>query len=439
MKSTLNEKIIAYLTLLSGLSVSAVAVYYSVSGLTSIFAAAVVPIIVMGITLEIGKIVATLWLKQNWNTSPWAIKIYLSVAVALLMVITSMGIFGFLSKSHSDQNLVSSDVTAKIAVYDEKIKTEKDNIDANRKILKQLDEGVDQVMARSQDEKGADKAVAIRKAQQKDRSRISQEIIQSQKTIATLNDERAPIAAEVRKVDAEVGPIKYLAVFFYGNTDPQILERAVTWIIVLIIVVFDPLALMLLISSQVSFQKLNQTQPTTETITEQETPAEAFTMPEPTIAELDSFVGEKPTAEELKAIDEVLTPVVTNSDPIDNTPLTTELLSEPISAPQPINSREESRTVRTKVFPKKTSVIIPLPETYVQNEEQTESNLWTNTTSSSITQQEYIVKAEEHKNSISITDLVERNVTFYEQGIKSGRYTLDDVPPDLRTMVKARL
>jgi hypothetical protein len=109
-------------------------------------------------------------------------------------------------------------------------------------------------MARSQDEKGADKAVAIRRAQQKDRGRINQEIAQSQKSIATLNEERAPIAAEVRKVEAEVGPIKYIAAFIYGdNPDANVLERAVTWVIILIVIVFDPLAVVMLLAAQMTF------------------------------------------------------------------------------------------------------------------------------------------------------------------------------------------
>ena len=127
------------------------------------------------------------------------------------MLITSMGIFGFLSKAHSDQSMVSGDVQAKIALYDEKIKIERENIDANRKALKQMDEAVDQVMGRSQDEKGADKAVNIRRAQQKERGRLLADIAEAQKKITALNEQRAPIAAEVRKVEAEVGPIKYIA------------------------------------------------------------------------------------------------------------------------------------------------------------------------------------------------------------------------------------
>jgi hypothetical protein len=255
MKITRTDKLVAYLALISGLSISAVAVYYSVAGLVSIFAAAVIPIIVMGVALEVSKLIATIWLKLNWQRAPFFIKTYMTMAVAILMVITSMGIFGFLSKAHSDQSLVSGDVQSKIAIYDEKIRTAKDNIEANRKQLRQMDEAVDQVMGRSSDEKGADKANAIRKSQQRDRANIAKDIEANQKLISKLNDEAAPIRAEVRKVEAEVGPIKYIAAFIYGdNPDANVLEKAVTWVIIIIVSVFDPLAVILLLASQYSFQ-----------------------------------------------------------------------------------------------------------------------------------------------------------------------------------------
>ena len=247
--------ILAYLLLLTGLTISAVAIYYSVVGLTAIFSAAAIPIIIMGSALEVGKLVCASWLKANWERAPRFIKYYMIIAVIVLMLITSMGIFGFLSKAHNDQNLVSGDVQSKIAIYDEKIKTAKDNIDANRKALKQMDEAVDQVMGRSSDEKGAEKAVAIRRSQQKERARLQSEISSEQKTIATISEERAPIAAEVRKVEAEVGPIKYIAKFIYGEhgADENMLEKSVTWIIILIVIVFDPLAVIMLLAAQMTF------------------------------------------------------------------------------------------------------------------------------------------------------------------------------------------
>ena len=294
--------ILAWLLLLTGLTISAVAIYYSVVGLTAIFSAAAIPIIIMGSALEVGKLVCASWLKQNWEKAPRFMKYYMTIAVVVLMLITSMGIFGFLSKAHNDQSLVSGDVTSKIAVYDEKIKTERENIDANRKVLKQLDESVDQVMGRSQDEKGAEKAVAIRKAQQKERSRIAQDITESQKKITALNEERAPIAAEVRKVEAEVGPIKYIAAFIYGTApDESMLERAVTWIIILIVIVFDPLAVIMLLAAQMTFGwKKEQTWVDDQA----EELTEAFNQP--------------------SVANEILAQGVTNSNPEDNVQLTTE-------------------------------------------------------------------------------------------------------------------
>jgi hypothetical protein len=251
--------IFGFAILATALLLSAVAAWYSVAGLTAIFSAATIPVIIMGGSLELGKIVATVWLHNNWKRAGIVFKLYLIPAIAFLMILTSMGIFGYLSKAHSDQSLVSGDVVSKIAIYDEKIRTERENIDANRKALKQLDESVDQVMGRSSDEKGAEKAVTIRRAQQKERGRLAQDIADSQKRIAGLNEERAPIAAEVRKVEAEVGPIKYIAALMYGdNPDANLLERAVRWMIIMIVLVFDPLALTLILASNKQFEWARQ-------------------------------------------------------------------------------------------------------------------------------------------------------------------------------------
>jgi hypothetical protein len=122
-----------------------------------------------------------------------------------------------------------------------------------------MDEAVDQVMARSQDEKGAEKAVSIRKNQSRDRVSLAKEIETNQKLIATLNDESAPIRAEVRKVEAEVGPIKYIAALIYGdNPDANLLERAVRWMIIMIVLVFDPLALTLILAANKQFEWARQ-------------------------------------------------------------------------------------------------------------------------------------------------------------------------------------
>ena len=174
------------LTLLVALLLSSVAAWYSIIGLTAIFAGAVIPVIIMGTILEVGKITTTVWLRKYWNRCGFLLKLYLVPAVIALALLTSMGIFGFLSKAHMDQGITSGDVQAKIALYDEKIKTSKENIDVNRKALKQMDEAVDQIMGRSTTETGADKAVAVRRGQQKERGRLLAEIETEQKKLQHL-------------------------------------------------------------------------------------------------------------------------------------------------------------------------------------------------------------------------------------------------------------
>ena len=238
------------LTLVVALTLSTVAAYYSIIGLTAIFAGAVVPIIVMGSILEVGKIVTTVWLKKYWTKVRWFLKTYLVIAVVLLALLTSMGIFGFLSKAHSDQGLVSGDSQAKLALIDEKIKTQRDNIDVSKKALVQMDNQVNEMLSRTDSDKGTERAVQIRKQQAKERASLQADIGTAQKEISKLNEERAPIAAENRKVEAEVGPIKYIAKLIYeDNPDANILEKAVTWVIMIIVAVFDPLAVLLLVAA----------------------------------------------------------------------------------------------------------------------------------------------------------------------------------------------
>jgi len=158
---------------------------------------------------------------------------------------------------------------------------------------------VDQVMARSQDEKGADKANAIRKSQSRDRVALAKDIEANQKLVIQLNDEAAPIRAEVRKVEADVGPIKYIAAFIYGdNPDANVLEKAVTWITILIVIVLDPLAVVLLLASQYAF---------------------AWAKEEKERSWIDDQVDE--LNESAFVADEILKAGVTNSDPTDNVPI----------------------------------------------------------------------------------------------------------------------
>jgi len=254
---TLNKKIFSFatITLLVALSLSAVAAWYSIQGLMAIFAAALIPIMIMGGSLELAKIVTTVWLHRYWDRCGWVMKLYLIPAVVALALLTSMGIFGFLSKAHSDQNLISGDAAARVELVDERIRISQENIAMNQRAIEQMNSQVDQLLGRTDDDRGANRAVQVRRQQATERNRLLQEIAAEQAEIAQLNEEVAPIRAEIRKIEAEVGPIKYIAAMIYGdNPDTNLLERAVRWMIVLIVLVFDPLALMLMIAAQSSYK-----------------------------------------------------------------------------------------------------------------------------------------------------------------------------------------
>jgi hypothetical protein len=244
-----------YLTLFTALILSLSSAVYSVLGLTAIFAAAFWPIVILGGSLEFGKIVTTLWLHKYWNRAEMQYKVYLSFAVVVLMLLTSMGVFGFLSKAHLDQAVPSGDVAAKVQIFDDKIRTQQDNIKAARAALTQMDVAVDQTMSRSTTEQGADKAANLRRSQARERTALQNDISKAQTEITKLQEQRAPIASEMRKVEAEVGPIKYIAALIYGdNPEANLLEKAVRWVIILIVIVFDPLALTLLLAATKTFE-----------------------------------------------------------------------------------------------------------------------------------------------------------------------------------------
>lgn len=269
---TFTKKIFSLpaLTLLVALTLSTIAAWYSILGLTAIFAAAVIPIIIMGGALEVAKVVATVWLHRYWQRAGWTLKLYLVPAVMALALLTSMGIFGFLSKAHIDQGVPVGDQAAQVSLLDEKIANERQNIDAARSLLKQMDDAVIGITA-SKDkdikqrdgsvfsQSGAERAVAVRRAQAKERADLTRQIEEAQARIVKIQEERAPIASQLRKVEAEVGPIKYVAAMIYGdNPDANTLEKAVRWMIILIVFVFDPLALTMVIAAQHSFRWMRE-------------------------------------------------------------------------------------------------------------------------------------------------------------------------------------
>jgi len=247
--------ILGLFTLLIAIAISAVSAYYSILGLVAIFAAAALPVIIMGSVLEAGKIMTAVWLHRNWGRAGVAYKIYLVPSVVFLMLLTSLSVFGFLSKAHLDQGVPTGDIAAQIELIDTKIQTQRENINAARKVLTQMDGAVDEVLARSKTEQGARNANTLRNQQAKDRTKLQNDIGAAQKEIATLNEQRAVVAKDLRKVEAEVGPVKYVAALIYGdNPDANLLEKAVRWVIILIVAVFDPLAIVLILAGTKQIQ-----------------------------------------------------------------------------------------------------------------------------------------------------------------------------------------
>ena len=242
---------LALLTLLTALAISAVAAYYSIIGLIAIFSAAAIPIAVMGVVLETGKLVTASWLYQNWKRVPKLLKTYLISAVVVLMFITSMGIFGFLSKAHIEQTTVNSDNTLQIELIDSKIQRERDAIKRAENTLLQLDSALEKYV-----ELGAvTKGLNARKEQETERNELNATIDESTTTIAELTQKKSELNADRIAIEAEVGPIKYIAELIYGESSSGVLEDAVRGVILVIVFVFDPLAVLLLVAANMSLKE----------------------------------------------------------------------------------------------------------------------------------------------------------------------------------------
>jgi len=354
-----------YITLLTALLISSVAIFFSVAGLVAIFPAYQWSIICMGSVIEVGKLVAAIWLHKNWSSAVWWLKWSLASQVAVVMFITSMGIFGYLSKSHVEQTGAANESKAqvqriqtelarneaiierantKIKNYGENgssldsslnrqidkeqtridsaysrvqpsinaqmatIKAEQNNIKSQQDLYRNEIKRIDAALKTATEEEkvklnkkrrtalwrvrtaaSANGAVkAARKEIASIRKSVKAEIAASNKLINrlrlrmgksteqdiekligeqqtrikdantaldTLTEQKFKLESAYRKLEAEVGPIKYIAKFIYDEADANLLEKAVTWVIILIIFVFDPFAILLLIATQYSFER----------------------------------------------------------------------------------------------------------------------------------------------------------------------------------------
>jgi len=240
------------LTFLSAISISIIAAGYSIIGLATLFAGAVIPIIMMGSALEVGKLVAASWLYHNWNSNvPRLLKAYLFSAIIILIFITSMGIFGFLSKAHLDQVKPTSSNNIKIELIDNQIKSQQLIIDRAQKTLDQLDKALEVYI----DKEFVTRGLKERKKQKEERLELNNAIKEASNEIGKLSEEKGTLSLEQNKIEAEVGPIKYVAELIYGENAEDNFDKAVRIVILILIFVFDPLAVLLLIAANISLRQ----------------------------------------------------------------------------------------------------------------------------------------------------------------------------------------
>ena len=251
---------LSILTFITSLAIAAVAAWYSIIGLTTIFSAAVIPIIIMGVVLEIGKLVAAAWVYQNWKETNILLKSYLVSAIVVLMLITSMGIYGFLSKSHIDAGINTTEISVKLERLDNRIDSEQRQIDRAEKTLKQLDDRLEKMNEGWFITRG----IQQREKEQEERQQLNNIIKKSESEIDKLLDKKSEYQLEVKNFEVEVGPIKYIAALVYGDEAKNYLDNTVRYVILLLIFVFDPLAVLLLISANMSYRRYLEKNPPEE-------------------------------------------------------------------------------------------------------------------------------------------------------------------------------
>lgn len=246
--------IFALLTLLSALSIALVAGWFSIVGFMTIYAGQPFYALIMGAVTEIAKLVTTSWLYRNWQYAGWKLKLPLLYFTLALMTATSIGVFGFLSKAHLEQGSATVDNSAKIDQLNYQIEREKSVVADNEKIIIQLDSAVNSLLEKDL----IDRSLSVRKSQASQRKQLRDSISESQKVIDQLNNEKFKLESEVRKMQLEVGPIRYIAELFYGveENSSKNIESAVKMFTLLLVSTLDPLAVILLIAANHTLMRL---------------------------------------------------------------------------------------------------------------------------------------------------------------------------------------
>ena len=247
-----------YLTLITALSIAGVAAWYSIVGLMAIFAGAVIPIAIMGAVLETGKLVTAAWLHQNWKKMSWWMKSYLTSAVFVLMVITSLGIFGFLSKAHLEHSISTGGTNElQIENLERRIATQERSITDAENVISQLDQAV-QVLMDYDRIRGDEGAISVRNSQKEERETLNQTINDAYSEIEKLSGQLTYAKNKQLAIEVEVGPLKYIAELLYGDSAEDYFDEAVRAVIILLIVTFDPLAVVLLLAATQGFTQRKQ-------------------------------------------------------------------------------------------------------------------------------------------------------------------------------------
>jgi len=241
--------IFGLLTLFTALAIAGVAAWFSIAGLMAIFSASALSIAIMAGTLEVGKLVTASWLYRNWSQTKFLLKSYLTIAVFVLMFITSMGIFGYLSKAHIEQTASAGDNTLQIELIDNRIARQQRAIDDSDEVISQLDQAV-QTLIEYDRIRGDEGSIAVRQGQAEERASLNAIINEAADNISDLQQEKAILASEQLSIEAEVGPLRYIAELIYGEEEAKNhFDQAVRWIIIILVTVFDPLAVALLIAA----------------------------------------------------------------------------------------------------------------------------------------------------------------------------------------------
>lgn len=236
---------INYIVLFTGLLLSSISAYYSVIGLTAIFPASFWPIVIMGGSLELAKIVAASWLYRNWKTCPKLMKGYIFAAIITLILITSMGTFGFLSRAHIQQGVQQASVTHEIQAIQIQLSNEERRLKNAQRALDNLDSVVEKV--------SAENATATRQRQRNERASLDKEIKDASTAITTLNKQMLPLKQQNDIATSELGPVKYITEMIYGEESTKYQDQAIRFLIIIIVFVFDPLAILLIIAANIGF------------------------------------------------------------------------------------------------------------------------------------------------------------------------------------------